>query len=160
MDRLGPPAQDCGVAALQTQRRDVGGHVRPRLVDHQDHPERDAHAPDLQAVWPVPHARDLAHRIRQRGHLAQASRHRRDPLAIERQALEQRRRQGILAPSREVHGVLGQDRLPGVLERIRALAQRCVLDVRAQLPQPLGSGPATAHQIGDQLGLDHLAHLS
>ena len=46
VERLRSAAQQHRIAGLQAQRRGVGGHVRPRLVDHRDQAERYAHALD------------------------------------------------------------------------------------------------------------------
>ena len=68
-------AQHDRVAGLQAQRGGVDGHVRAGLVDDRDHPERDAHAPQLQAVGQRRAVDDLAHGIGERGDLAHARRH-------------------------------------------------------------------------------------
>ncbi len=83
-DAVGPrrrraAAQDHGVAALQAQRRGVGRHVGPALVDHGDHAERHARAARLEPVRQRAAAVDLADRVGQRGHGAHAARPSRPP---------------------------------------------------------------------------------
>ena len=46
------PPRRHGVAALDANACGVGGHVRPRLVDEEDHPQRHADLLHLQAVGP------------------------------------------------------------------------------------------------------------
>ncbi len=75
LERLAAAAQQHRVAGLQAEPGGVGGHVGARLVDEADHAQRDAHARDLEAVGPAPGLHGLAHRIGQRGDLAQARRH-------------------------------------------------------------------------------------
>ncbi|KFB72445.1 MAG: hypothetical protein AW09_002375 [Candidatus Accumulibacter phosphatis] len=62
-DRLGTTAQDRGIAGLQTQGRGVGGDIRARLVDDPDHPQRHAHAADLNATRPKLQITDFADRV-------------------------------------------------------------------------------------------------
>ena len=73
--RLRAAAQDAGVAALDGERRGIDGHVRPALVDHAEHAERHAHAPDADAARPAAQLADLADRVGQRGHLLAALGH-------------------------------------------------------------------------------------
>ena len=59
----------------------VARDVRTVLVDDADDAERHPHLVDVQAVGTGPALDDLTDRIRQRGDVAQAGRHRRDPPA-------------------------------------------------------------------------------
>ena len=63
LERLATAAQDARVAGLEAQRRGVGRDVRPRLVDHRDHAERDAHARDLEPVRAGSRALDPADQL-------------------------------------------------------------------------------------------------
>ena len=81
----GRAAQEGGVARLEAQAGGVARHVGPVLVDHADHAERHPHPRDPQAVGPHPALDHLAHRVGQRGHLAQAARHALHPLLGEAQ---------------------------------------------------------------------------
>ena len=67
-------AQDDGVAGLETEGGRIDGDVRPGLVDHADDPERHPHLLDLQTLGGPPARDDLAHRVGQRGDVAQAAR--------------------------------------------------------------------------------------
>ena len=81
-------AQDARIAGLQAQAGSVGGDVGPRFVDDPDHPERDAHATDLdpgRTLLEIAHAPD---RIGQRRNLLQALGHRPDPLRRQHEAVE------------------------------------------------------------------------
>ena len=61
----GRAAQHDRVARLQAQRGGVDRHVRPRLVDHGDHAERDAHPAHLQPVGQAAAVDHLADRVGQ-----------------------------------------------------------------------------------------------
>ena len=56
-------AQQRGVARLQTQPGGVDRDVRPRLVDHRYHPERDADSGDVETVGQPPPSGDLTDRV-------------------------------------------------------------------------------------------------
>jgi len=56
---------------LSADRRRVGGHVRPRLVDEKDHPQRDADFADFQAVGPHARLDDLPHGVAEHGDFLQ-----------------------------------------------------------------------------------------
>ena len=62
-----PAAKDHGVAALDANGRRVGRHVRPRLVDEEDHPQRHADLLHFQPVGPDRGGDHLADRLRQGG---------------------------------------------------------------------------------------------
>ncbi|MNN17092.1 hypothetical protein D3C81_1302620 [compost metagenome] len=64
MDRLRAAAQDHAVTGLDAERCGIGGHVRPRFVDHRDHSQRYAHLLHADAIRPHVLARNLAHRVR------------------------------------------------------------------------------------------------
>ena len=66
-------AQDHGVAGLEAEGGGVDGDVGPGLVDHRDDPERHAHLLDLQPFGSPPALDHLAHRVGQRGDVAQAA---------------------------------------------------------------------------------------
>ena len=62
-------AQDGGIAGLEAQAAGIGGDVRPAFVDDADHPQRRAHAGDVEPVGPRPARHFDADRIGQRGDL-------------------------------------------------------------------------------------------
>ena len=75
VESLGAAAQDDGVAGLEAQPGGIHGHVRARLVDDADHPQRDPHARDLEPVRPDPARTEAAHGVGQLGDLAQPAGH-------------------------------------------------------------------------------------
>ncbi len=83
-------AQDHRVAALQAEGGRVGGDVGAPLVDHRHHAERHAPAHDVEAVGKAPAVVDLAHRVGQRGHGADALGHVAHPVLVEQQPVDQR----------------------------------------------------------------------
>ena len=127
MDRLRAAAQDRGVAGLQTQPRGIGRDVRPRFVNDADDAERHAHLADLYARRPVAQVGDLADRI---GQLAICS----SPSAIasnafrrEREAIDQRVVELLVARTLEIARVGVEQRARGAHERLRHDAERLVL---------------------------------
>ena len=84
-DRLFAAAEHDRVAALETERRDVGGDVGASLVYDADHAQRDADFVDLQAVGARPLRGDLADRVGQIGNVVDALRHILDPLFGQRE---------------------------------------------------------------------------
>ena len=85
------PAQHDRVARLEAERRAVHGHVGPRLVDHGDHAQRDAHPPHVEAVLQPVAVDRLAHRIGQRGDRAHVAGDAGQALLVELQPVEQAR---------------------------------------------------------------------
>ena len=51
VDGLFAAAEDHGVAGLHAKGRGVGGHIRPRFVDEEDHAQADADFLHFQARW-------------------------------------------------------------------------------------------------------------
>src|SRR5690606_29046028 len=99
--------QDGRVAGLQTQAGRIDGHVRTRLVDDADHTQRYAHLADLNAGRQVAHALNLADRVRQGRHLAQAFDHAVDYLRRQRQAVDHGRLQTAGAGGGQIQFVGG-----------------------------------------------------
>ena len=85
-------AQNRRITALQAQRRRIGRHVRPALVNDADDAERDAHARNVEAVRPLPLRYDLPHGILERRDCFEARRRGFDAFVVERQAIDQRGR--------------------------------------------------------------------
>jgi len=141
MDGLRSAPQDDGVPRLQAQRRGVGGDVRPRFVDDPDDAEGDAHAADQKAVGTPPHAGDLAHRIGEGRHLAEAPGDPRKRLLRQGQAVDHGRGQALLACRFEVPGVFrDQGRLPGQ-QRVGHRDQGRILPVGGDMGQAVGGLP-------------------
>ena len=80
-----------GVARLQAQRRAVDRHVRARLVDHGDHAERHADAPQVQPVGEPVAVDGLADRVGQPADVEHRLGDALQPLLGERQPVDQRR---------------------------------------------------------------------
>ena len=67
-----PSAQYGGVAGFEAQAGHIHGHVRPGFVDHADNADGHVHLIEPQPVLQRVSALDLADRIGQRGHVANA----------------------------------------------------------------------------------------
>ncbi len=89
---FGAAAQDRGIAALQAKRGRVGRDVRPALVNDADHAERHAHARDLETVRTLPFGDGLPDGIVERRDRFEPGGRRFDPLVVERQPVDHRRR--------------------------------------------------------------------
>ena len=83
-------AQERGVARLQAQTGGVARDVGAVLVDDADHAERHPHPRHPQPVGADPTLGDLAHRVGQRGHLAQTLGHATDPALVQPEAIPRR----------------------------------------------------------------------
>ena len=88
--RVARPPQHDRVPALDRQRRAIDRHVRPRLVDDGDHPERHPNLPQVQPARQRPVLQLLADRVGERGNRPHPVGHRRDPLLGQRQPIPQR----------------------------------------------------------------------
>ena len=105
-----PPRSTDGVAALERERGDVDGHVRPRLVDRADDAERHAHLGDLHAVRQRAAAHRLPDRVGERDDLEHGvGEALRAAPGVERQPVEQPGRQAVLAAVGEVELVGRED---------------------------------------------------
>ena len=68
-ERVGPSLEDGNVAASQAEREHIRGHIRPCLVNHAYHSERNADLPDNHTVGAHAAAEFFAQRAWQRGHI-------------------------------------------------------------------------------------------
>ena len=82
--------QYASASGLQAKREHVEAYVRPGLVNHADHAERNGHFPDFHAVWPHPLVERQPQRRRQRGHVAHVGRNTGNPLRSELQSVVHR----------------------------------------------------------------------
>ena len=89
-------AKDHRVPGFQRQRRGVGGHVRPALVNDGDDPQGHSGLLDDHAVGPLRPLEHLPHRIRQPHHVQDALCHARDPLRREPQPVDHYRAESVL----------------------------------------------------------------
>ena len=129
-------AQDDGVAGLEAESGGVDGHVGPGLVHHRDDPERHPDPLDLQSLGRPPPGDDLPHRIGQGGDVAQAAGYAVAGVARRGEAVDERRGEALLAPLRDVLGVLHQDLGRAALERLGHRDEGPVLLGRGQQGQP------------------------
>ena len=111
VDRFLAAAEDHRVAALDAECRRVDGHVRPALVDHEDHAQGHADLGDLQPVGPAARVHDLADRVGQPGDLGEGPGDLVDPLGIEREPVDRRRIQAEPRRRGDVPGVGLEDLL-------------------------------------------------
>ena len=150
--RRGRAAKHDRVPGLQAQRSRVDRDVWPRLVHHGDHTERHAHLLRGEPVGQPEPVDDLAHRVGQRRDRPHAVGHPPDPLGVEREAVQQRRRKPGRAPRVHVARVCVQDVGRPLLERVGDRVQRGVLRVtveRGEGTRRLAGGKA---QLRDGLG--------
>ena len=68
--RITSALEHTDIAALEAKREHIEGHIRASLINDSDHPERDAHPLDFQAVRPGAAGKDTSKRRRKRGHIA------------------------------------------------------------------------------------------
>ena len=101
-----PPQHD-RVAALDRQRRAVDGHIRSRLVDDGDDPERHPHLAQVETAGERAVLQLLAHRVGELGDRPHAFRHRLHPRVAERQPVAQRLGEALRALVGEVGGAVG-----------------------------------------------------
>ena len=149
MDRLRSAAQDHAVAGLDAQRRRVGCHVRPRLVDHRDHAQRHAYPLDPDAVGADLAAGHLADRVGQGGHFAQGIGDGRQARAVQGQAVEHRPGGAVCAGRFQITRIGGQDRLGILVQCIGHGPQQRVLGRGVQLRQCLRGGAALQGLLPD-----------
>ena len=123
----GGAAQQHGVAALEADAGGVGGDVGAGLVDDPDHAERHPHLAQLEAVGERRAADHLAHRVGQRGHVAQPVGHRGDPAGVEAQPVDERLGGAGLAGGLHVRGVGGEHVVGGRDQGVGHRVQRGVL---------------------------------
>ncbi len=139
--RLLAAAQNHRVATLHAQRGGVGRHVRPRLVDEENHPQRHAHLQHLQPVRTNRRRHHLADRVRQLGHLVHRLGDPVDPLRRQSQPIDP-------APPSARNSAQPPDRvgsLPSAPANVRPIAARSVPARPASarpLPRPFQLTPA------------------
>ena len=86
------PRRKAALPDLRHSAGGVAGDVGPVLVDDRHDAERHPHPLDAQAVGAHPAVEHLAHRVGQRGHLAQPAGHASMRAGVEPQAVEHGRR--------------------------------------------------------------------
>ena len=128
----GSAAKHAGVARFDADARSVSRHVRTRFVYHADHPERYAHALQIDAAFQFSLHLHRTQRIRQAHEILERRRHRLDARSVEHEAIEQALAR--IRPARRIHigFVLGHDlacmlaqRASHGIERGVALDSRC-----------------------------------
>ncbi|KAF5044173.1 hypothetical protein DSECCO2_494530 [anaerobic digester metagenome] len=119
VEGLGTAAQDDAVAGLEAEDGRVDGHVGAGLVDDGDDAQGDAHAAHEQAVGPLDHALDLAHRVGQPGHVPAGRGHGVDALVGDAQAVDAGFVEACLPRRVEVLGVGLEYLAAGLFEEVR-----------------------------------------
>ena len=125
---------------LRHRPGDVDGDVRARLVDDEQHAERDAHLLDVEPVRQPPAGDDVADGSSSAATARTASHSSSTRSGVERQAVEQRARLPGGAGRREILGVGLDDRRGLALERERDLLERRVLGAAAERRQRARGG--------------------
>ena len=110
LDRaLDEPRSSTALPALRQMPGRVGGDVGAGLVDHPDDAEGHPHLAQLEAVGQRAAAQHLADRVGQAGDVAQPLRHRREPVVVEAQPVDDVGRGAARLGARDVLGVGGED---------------------------------------------------
>jgi hypothetical protein len=123
-------AQDDGVAGFDAETCGVAGHVGAVLVDDADHPERDPHLGDPQAVGPDPAAHHLSDRVGQRRHRPQPGGHGPHPGLVEAEPVQPGRAHRLTLGGRQV-GRVGRHQIVDMgVEQVGGGAQRSILHRR------------------------------
>ena len=147
VEALRAAAQDRRIARLEAERPGVRGDVRARFVDHADHPERHAHARDVEAIRALP-ARQLgADRVLERGDHLEPGGHRLDAHRVQRQAVEQRCPQAARLRRRHVLGVGGQEFALSGAQAVRCRAERLILQRARRGRQDARRRPGTLPEL-------------
>jgi hypothetical protein len=138
-------AQQHRAAGLEADRRRVGRHVGPALVDHADDAHRHTDLLHPQSVGQGRSADHLTHRVGQGGDVPQAVGDRRDPVGVEPEAIDDVLPRAGLTRDLDVDRVLGDDRVGGGDERVGHRVQGGILvdarrDGERRRCDPRGSG--------------------
>ncbi len=126
MKTLRAAAQDGRVAGLEAQRRRVGRHVGPALVDDANDTQRHRDSLNLQTIRSVPFSQDASKRVMQAGDRFDAAGHALDAIVIQHQAVEQGCTQAALLARRHILRVGCQDSVRTVANCSRCRKQRSV----------------------------------
>jgi len=160
VDRFRAAAQQRDVAGHETQCCGIRGDVRPRLVDHRDETQRNAHTFDDQSVGPHFGPRDRAHRIRQIPDGPDACGHSLQPPCIEAQSIDQRLR--LPGSTRRVDvELIGRKNRSGLrIERSRHCSQRIALVGGRQCGNPDAGSARCQREFTHGRGCGHCVAIS
>src|SRR5262249_32189438 len=131
----------------------VRGHVGARLVDDADHPERNAHPPDLDSRGLLVQLGDVPDRVGEPCDLLEAHGHLLDRPLRQREPVEEGR---VLAPCARrghVRGVLRDQLLHVAPHRLGGEEERAVLRVRVRARDVARRGPRALPGL-EHVGLD------
>ena len=145
------PAEDRRIAALQAERGGVDRHVRPCLVDDRDHADRNPLLGDLEPVGERPPLDDLPDRILEAGDLAHAVRHLGDPRLGQRQPVDQRLVEALLAPDLDVRPIRVEQRRGARIDPIREITQAGILLIPARPREQVRGVLRLATELDDRL---------
>ena len=133
-------AQHHGVAALQAERAGVRGDIRAALVNDADDAERRRHPLNYETVGAVERREHPADRIGQRRDVLETSGHRLDARLVQRQPIEESRRQTLGLAFSEVARVRLEDFRPALAQDVRRRCQSPVLLLRRRDGERTGGG--------------------
>src|SRR5690606_25195449 len=118
------------IAGLEGERGDIDRDVRARFVDRADDAEGDAHLRELQTVRQrVTPYRD-ADRVGERDDVPDRRAEPGESRVVEGEAIDEPRRQPVVAPVREIELVRGEDLGRAVLDRLCDCLETGVLRLR------------------------------
>ena len=118
--------KDLAYERTEAQPGSIGGDVGTRFVNDRDHPERHAHAADLDSRRLPPEAADFTDGIGQPDYLQQPFGHAGDRFFGEREAVDQRRIELFRARGREVCCIRVEQALHVAPDRLCGERQRLV----------------------------------
>jgi hypothetical protein len=143
-------AQDHRIARHQPQRGGIGGHIGAAFIDDADDAERDAHAGQRHAVGahgPVDFGAD---RVGQGGDGLDRVGNRGEPILVEAQPVEHRRRQAAFASRLHIARIGIQDRRAAHAQLGRSRAQRLGLFGCRRHRERLRCQACARAHVGDQ----------
>jgi hypothetical protein len=144
------------MAGLDGEAGHVDGHVRAGFVDHAQHAERDALAPEVQTARSRGYVVAFADRIREIDHLAQVGGDAVEPGGGERQPVDQAFGEAGGFGRRHILGVGGEDRRAVLGEDRGQFRERPVLLKRRRLGHDPRCGAGAFSELGHIHGHDNL----
>ena len=145
-------AQDRGIAGLEAERAGIGGDVGAAFIDHADDAERHADALDFHAVRALPGGRHRADGIGELGDHFEAVCDGGNPLFIEPEPVEKRRRGACLARLGDILGIGGEDCGGAAAQRLCHAPERAVLFSGRRERQTARGDPRLHPHVAHQRG--------
>jgi hypothetical protein len=129
--RTARASQHRRISALQAESRCVDRHVRPRLVDHRHHAERDPLLGDVKAVLERPALHHLSDRVLEIRDLPNTLRHLGDPRLGQREPVDQRFVQTGLPSRVDIRPIRLEQPIDTRIDPLGQVAQKSILGLTA-----------------------------